>query len=275
MFRPPTICMSLACLMMTSNTLCMFTCKPCRAKRVHQCTNTPQYQNEEGHTAHSPLTYRAPKWKIDENRCTSWYPLHSAAARRDLVALRMLLRNRFVGCTNTPAAAGETALHHASTPETVDLLLEYGANINAKQEPCGDTPLHWAARNKPVYAVVNTLLQRGAGVNTHNSLGETPLHVACENGHTTTIHQLLQAGADIDATSVFGTPLHIAIRHRRMETTQLLLQSGASIEQTPSQSTKQLLHTCAEKCHTLPSGVRILLEYGARIEPDTDTCTHW
>uniref|UniRef100_M3YDJ6 Uncharacterized protein n=2 Tax=Amniota TaxID=32524 RepID=M3YDJ6_MUSPF len=44
-------------------------------------------------------------------------------------------------------------------------------------------------------------------------MGQTALHVACQNGHKTTVQCLLDSGADINRPNVSGaTPLYFACR---------------------------------------------------------------
>ena len=54
--------------------------------------------------------------------------------------------------------------------------------------------------------------------------GMTPLHIACQSGHTEVAKLLLDRGADIDHKNAQGsTPLNLAIRARRKATVSLLL----------------------------------------------------
>ena len=76
-----------------------------------------------------------------------------------------------------------TPLHYAScneinAPETIVVLLHYGADINAKDEN-GLTPLHYAVRRND-QEVVKVLLNEGANVNVKDNDGLTPLHFAKE-----------------------------------------------------------------------------------------------
>jgi ankyrin repeat protein len=64
-----------------------------------------------------------------------------------------------------------------------------------------------------------------------NSKGETPLHLACENGLIACVKVLLDGGADIETTSYKGwTPLFYAINGNRTGVVALLLERGAKID---------------------------------------------
>ena len=61
-------------------------------------------------------------------------------------------------------------------------------------------------------------------VSSEDKGGMTPLHVACQNGHTKIAKLLLDRGADIDHKNAEGsTPLNLSIRVRHMDTVKLLL----------------------------------------------------
>ena len=78
--------------------------------------------------------------------------------------------------------AGSTPLHHAAgfgTLETMTLLLDAGADVNAKNRR-RSTPLHWALHDE---AKVRLLLARGAAVNAKQVEGRTPLYQAASMGH--------------------------------------------------------------------------------------------
>ncbi|NCG57103.1 MAG: hypothetical protein GWP35_09400 [Proteobacteria bacterium] len=85
---------------------------------------------------------------------------------------------------------------NSSTPEIVPLLLEKGAEVNARDTD-GFTPLMWAARSSTP-EIVQLLLEKGADVNARTTGGFTPLMVAAGNskGKSAEIKQLLiDAGA--------------------------------------------------------------------------------
>src|ERR1035437_7132364 len=99
---------------------------------------------------------------------------------------------------------GTTLLMHAAalgSPEAVKLLLESGAQVNAKNE-LEATALILGAGN-PEKA--RMLVEKGADVNAHSKLGRTPLMIAasCE-GCSATVKLLLDKGADPNATGKLG-----------------------------------------------------------------------
>ncbi len=67
-------------------------------------------------------------------------------------------------------------------PQVVRLLLEHGANPNARETSKNQTPLHLAACNQSGFDVVRVLLEHGADVDAKDDQGRTPLQLALEEG---------------------------------------------------------------------------------------------
>lgn len=81
---------------------------------------------------------------------------------------------------------GKTALMMAAShghTETAKLLIENGADINTKDED-GNTTLMWAAEENT--ETVQLLIENGANVNARNKNGKTALMWAIYYGHTET-----------------------------------------------------------------------------------------
>ena len=66
--------------------------------------------------------------------------------------------------------------------EVARILLDQGADIEAREGESGSTPLHVAAGWGRV-SVVKLLLDRGALKSVRNKAGKSPLEVAVESGH--------------------------------------------------------------------------------------------
>ena len=81
--------------------------------------------------------------------------------------------------------------------ETVTMLLEKGADVNAKDND-GRTSLILASRYGHT-EIVAMLLKKGADVNAKNIDGYTALIMASERGHAEIVSDLLANGADVNA----------------------------------------------------------------------------
>ncbi len=128
-----------------------------------------------------------------------------------------------------------TPLHTACDSGYVHLaklLLQHGANINAKQRD-GRTPLHRACKMARLNVVALLLEQDDIEVDATDSKGQTPLHfVCCWENYIATMgfrytcgkrdtsieiaKLLLKYGASLSARDVHGrTPLHLACKYSK------------------------------------------------------------
>jgi len=114
----------------------------------------------------------------------------------------------------------------------VDILLKYGANVNASSEK-GDTALHLATS----YAIIETLLNAKANVSATNYNGETALSALCEKrqADANAVELLLKHGADPNT----GFPLHAACENNDTDIVKLLLSYGAN-ENLPKKSERSV-----------------------------------
>ena len=120
----------------------------------------------------------------------------------------------------------------------VQKLIEYDADIDVRDQ-YGRTPLYWASDDRYFNdgSVVRLLLERGADVNARaDNDGSTPLHEASRYGALEVVRLLLEHGADVEAVDVDGkTALQVVgkARDKRVgqgrcdEVTELLIEHGA------------------------------------------------
>ncbi len=76
-------------------------------------------------------------------------------------------------------------------------------------------------------------------INTPNEEGQTPLHLACNEGHLEAAKALLELKADVNSKNRkrYGvTPLHLAAHSGSSDLVLLLLQRGADIDATKTNS---------------------------------------
>jgi len=147
-----------------------------------------------------------------------------------------------------------TPLHLASNKETAELLMDAGADVNAKTQRTGETPLYAAARNAAqgasksydIYlALAKVLIDKGADPNVklksgsmiednepHRAkAGETALHAVSRSfsqKHASEVCELLLAyGAKVNEPNAKGqTPLDEALANERNETAETLRKYG-------------------------------------------------
>lgn len=84
--------------------------------------------------------------------------------------------------------------------------------------------MHWAARQPSTASTIELLLEKGAKVNAKNSDLQTPLHLAAWENNLPEAMALIKGGADLVAfDAAQRTPLHLAAYQNNKEVTQLLL----------------------------------------------------
>ncbi|NP_001086507.1 GA binding protein transcription factor subunit beta 2 S homeolog [Xenopus laevis] len=109
---------------------------------------------------------------------------------------------------------------------------------------------------------IRVLMQNGAPFTT-DWLGTSPLHLAAQYGHYTTVKVLLQAGISRDArTKVDRTPLHMAAADGHAPIVDLLIKNGANVN-ARDMLEMTALHWASENSHH--DVVHLLIKSGADV----------
>ncbi len=129
--------------------------------------------------------------------------LREAVSRWDAPRVRLLLESG--ADANTIELLGHGPLYRAVNAEVkdseaqgcevVELLIQYGADVNLASGPSKSTPLHMAARRGHVF-MARVLLNSGADIEARDSKGETPLRRAVNCAQEPMVNFLVYAGAD-------------------------------------------------------------------------------
>ncbi len=187
---------------------------------------------------------------VDLGDDSLWNPLHLAAYLGSPAMVELLLR---MGTVDSRTAGGNTPLHLAvltlsgtSLIEVVDLLLDRGADPNAKNikgnTVLGEALFWWDSWQgwgetlvdgtpRPRWLIlVEHLLAGGALPNEPGEFHLYPLHGAAESGFAELAQLLMNRGAKVDVTDRDGnTPLLVAVRSGRKEMVDLLIKNRAGV----------------------------------------------
>jgi hypothetical protein len=143
---------------------------------------------------------------------------------------------------------GRTLLHAAAAAANlalVELLLQLGAEPD-RTDAGGHTPLYCVGNECKMpdgAKVVRVLVQAGANVNARDGAKRcSALHMAARRGNKEIAEALLDCGADIEAPDSLGdTPLRRSVNCNKPDVAALLVQRGADIHSRGSKKLTPLL----------------------------------
>jgi len=198
------------------------------------------------------------------------------------------------------AANQVTALHIAAqenpNPEIIKLLLEEGANPNAKATRVCGTPLlgatlggheenarllldagadlwqrftpgrtllHVAAQNG-TRELIRLFIEKGMDPNALDEKGSTAAAWAAQRGHVEALELMLELGMDIDKSNIDGrTPLLLATLNGHINAVTFLLDHGANINALDAKYEANALRAALQNGHE--DIVELLIERGAKV----------
>lgn len=165
---------------------------------------------------------------IDDAGAKMESPLHSAAEYGSFAVVSALL---------AAGADPNLRDDHGSPPilvaasygnvAIVKAMLDLGVDVNVANDN-GWTPLHHASKT----IMVDMMVEAGAEMEARDLNGQTPLSISSGNSSHEAVRALISHGADVNAQDAWGcTPLYWAavpaLNRRAAEAVDLLLKSGA------------------------------------------------
>ncbi|KAF4627149.1 hypothetical protein G7Y89_g11008 [Cudoniella acicularis] len=142
-------------------------------------------------------------------------------------------------------SSGRTPLSWAAdkgNQSIVQMLIERGASLVARDSEYGNTPLHYVARSRNE-KIVELLLQHGANIDDHHG-GSTALSLAAAIGHNEVVAMLLASKSDPNLRDIhYGcSPLHLAAGYGQRDVVSLLVKSGADVNAVDQCNNRTPLH---------------------------------
>jgi len=161
----------------------------------------------------------------------------------------------------------------SSSSDLVDLLVEYGADVNFKNKS-GVTPLYVSSND---YEAFQAILNYGAEINVQNkNNGNTITHHALKWADNEIIRILIKKGADFTIVNTEGNkPVHLCYRTRKCPDVLKILQENKIDIYTPNEHGKTLLHISVEerKHHIIDDLINLGFDLNAQ-DNNGDTPLH-
>ena len=198
------------------------------------------------------------------DKVNSLSELHQCAHRNDAEKAVELVLNDGLDI-NTPALCNQTPLLWASlssSGESIETLIDLGANVNAQRTDDKETPLTLSSAWNNFMAVY-LLLNHGADANIAVANGYTPLHWAVMKGNQNLVKLFLKKNALVNTQTADGnSPLHAAVSNGFFDITKLLVKKGSNVNLQNKEGRTPLFLAVANKHEQL---IKLLIENKANV----------
>ena len=202
--------------------------------------------------------------RVTDNEGVTCLILASGAGHTETV--RYLVGLKDMDVNHVWDVAGHTALGIAVTKgyhDVVEVLIDAGADIEAKSKDSGRSPLLFASSLGHL-VIVKILVEAGAGVRVTVDEGDTCLILAAYFGHTETVRYLVGLkDVDVNHQGMNNqSALHSAVQEGHPDVVRVLIDAGASVN-TKDRNGAPPLHCACRLGHL--DIVKMLVEAGAGV----------
>ncbi|MFC5384551.1 ankyrin repeat domain-containing protein [Aquamicrobium segne] len=173
--------------------------------------------------------------------------LHDAAGKNNAALVtRLLAEGTKIDSRNDSGATALLVATHANAVDAARVLIEAGADVNAKDNIHDSPYLYAGARGH--LDILKLTLAHGADLKSTNRYGGTALIPASERGHVETVKTLIEAGSDVDhVNNLHWTALLEAVilgdgglSHQQI--VELLVKAGANVNLADGNGVTPLQH---------------------------------
>ncbi|MEL6831502.1 MAG: ankyrin repeat domain-containing protein [Bacteroidota bacterium] len=191
-------------------------------------------------------------------------PLHLAAEEGQIAVLEMLVKEG--ADLNVKDEHGRTALMHAAEEgqhAEARFLIENGADLDAVDEE-GRTALMYAAEEDQS-TMVGMLLDAGARADLRDEEGRSAIDYAAEEGAGEVLSQLMNSSSAMKKEALRPETLIMAAGEGEMAIVSELVEAGADVNATDENGQTALAEAASEGEFRV---VTYLLDNGAKVDPD-------
>lgn len=161
-----------------------------------------------------------------------------------------------------------TVLHLAVKSNAINivkLLLEFGANINAKDSLGGFTPLIWTVLKK-YYDIAKLLLNSKADIKETCNFGRSAFLWAVYKGHKNLVKLFIKHGTDVNEKDDLNyNALLIATLSKKKGIVKLLLDNGINVNEKDRRGNTALMEASKNNLNSI---VKLLIKSGANVSQE-------
>jgi ankyrin repeat protein len=156
----------------------------------------------------------------------------------------------------------------ASSVAVIDLLLKYGAELEAKDAQ-DRTVFYRSAWESSAVETMPHLLDLGAGINAKSKIGNTVLHLLAGRGASGLLGIVLERGIKLDERNRNGETALLVAAKGYNKVLQILLDHGADVN-ARDKSGQTALHRAAAWSNGHEASMQLLVECGIDREVKDD-----